>query len=111
MYPKLVANFGDPLALDSLLDRNDRIAIVLTPMVNAWGIGGLVVSCDFYPATIAPSSNTGEVLYAPVPLPVPPGYPLDPATHWLWYWTIIMHEQNTSRHSPNAQAGASSRRW
>jgi hypothetical protein len=93
MYSALVANFGDPLALDSLLDRNGQIAIVFTPMVNTWGIGGFVVSCDFYPEAVAPSSNVGEMVYAPVPLPVPAGFPLDAASYWRWLVrTVVMHE-------------------
>jgi hypothetical protein len=93
MFPQLVAAFGDPLVLDSLLDRNDRIVMLFTPLVNAWGIGGFVTSCDFYPETVAPSSNTGEIFYGAAPIPVPPGFPLDAATYWRWRTrTVVMHE-------------------
>src|SRR5262249_25494952 len=44
MYPKLLANFGDPLALDSLLDGDGRIAMVFSPIVNTYGATGFVVS-------------------------------------------------------------------
>jgi len=93
MYPKLLANFGDPLAMDSLLDRDGRIAIILSPVVNTYGVGGFVVSCDFYPESVAPSSNTGEIFYAPVPLT--PGNTFTGFSGPVWYWltrSVVMHE-------------------
>ena len=93
MYPKLLANFGNPLALDSLLDRDGRIAMVFSPVVNSYGIGGFVVSCDFYPESVAPSSNTGEIFYAQVPLT--PGGGFNGFSGEVWRWltrTIAMHE-------------------
>lgn len=93
MYPKLLANFGNPLAMDSLLDRDGRIAMVFSPIVNSYGIGGFVVSCDFYPESVAPSSNTGEIFYAQVPLT--PGGGFNGFSGEVWRWltrSIAMHE-------------------
>jgi uncharacterized protein YjdB len=93
MYPKLLANFGNPLAMDSLLDRDGRIAMVFSPVVNSYGIGGFVVSCDFYPESVAPSSNTGEIFYAHVPLT--PGGGFNGFSGEVWRWltrSIAMHE-------------------
>jgi hypothetical protein len=69
MWPVLTANFGNPLAMDSRLDRNGRIVMLFSPVVNNnfAGIAGFVIGCDFYPRTQAQSSNEGEVFYAIVP--------------------------------------------
>ncbi|HSD32668.1 MAG TPA: Ig-like domain-containing protein [Gemmatimonadales bacterium] len=93
MWNVLQANFGDPLALDSLLDNDGRIAMVFTPAVNSFGVGGFVVSCDFYPEAAAPSSNTGEIFYAQVPTVAGTGF--QGYTKDVWRWlirTVIMHE-------------------
>lgn len=93
MFPKLLANFGNPLRLDSLLDNNNRIAMVFSPLVNAYGASGFVVSCDFYPESVAPSSNTGEIFYAQVP--TAPGRGFGAYTVDVWRWlirSVIMHE-------------------
>lgn len=93
MYPLLLANFGNPLAMDSLLDRDGRIAMVFSPVVNSYGLGGFVVGCDFYPESIAPSSNTGEIFYAQVPLTPGAGFNGFSAAVWRWTTrTIAMHE-------------------
>lgn len=69
MWPVLTASFGNPLAMDSRLDRNGRIIMLFSPVVNNnfAGIAGFVIGCDFYPRTQALSSNEGEVFYATVP--------------------------------------------
>jgi len=93
MYPKLLENFGDPLALDSLLDDDGRIAMVCSPLVNAYGVGGFVVSCDFYPESVAPSSNTGEIFYAQTPTGQLHGFTSYSADVWRWQTrTVVMHE-------------------
>jgi uncharacterized protein YjdB len=93
MYPKVLEYFGNPLALDSLLDANGRIAMLFTPRVNQYGVGGFVVSCDFYPESVAPSSNTGEIFYGPVPLHSGSGYSLFTRDVWRWLIrAIAMHE-------------------
>lgn len=69
MWPVLTANFGNPLAMDSRLDRNGKIIMLFSPVVNNnfSGIAGFVIGCDFYPRSQAQSSNEGEVFYATVP--------------------------------------------
>ncbi len=92
MFPILATNFGDPLALDSLLDHNGRISLVVSPLVEAYA-AGFVVTCDFYPESVAPSSNTGETIYVPAarhagspPFDGSPDY-------WLWATrSVLMHE-------------------
>jgi len=93
MFAKLLANFGNPLALDSLLDNNGRIAMVFSPVVNRYGAGGFVVSCDFYPESVAPSSNTGEIFYAQVPTAGGTGFGAYTADVWRWLIrSVVMHE-------------------
>lgn len=68
MWPILTQNFGNPLRLDSQLDANDRIVMVISPRVNDFdGVAGYVISCDFGPRATIPSSNEGEYFYAIVP--------------------------------------------
>ena len=93
MFPLLTRYFGNPLALDGLLDRNGQVVMVFSPMVNALGVGGFVTSCDFYPESVAPSSNAGEVLYAMVP--TNPATDFDFGTRDYWRWiirAIVLHE-------------------
>jgi hypothetical protein len=67
-YPILEKNFGNPLAMDAQLDNNGRVVMLFTRFINDSlpGIAGFVISCDFYPRSIAPASNVGEVFYARV---------------------------------------------
>ena len=92
MYPILVANFGDPLALDSLLDRNGKIVLLLSTVVNPLA-AGFVVSCDFYPESVAPSSNTGEIIYAFAPTSLSSSFETGSVSYWRWLIrTVLMHE-------------------
>ena len=95
MYPLLVENFGNPLALDAQLDANGRIVVVFTERVNHDGLAGFVISCDFYPRTVAPSSNQGEIFYAYVPTDPSAGYPSGLLTKDKWRREIrstLVHE-------------------
>lgn len=70
MWPILTASFGNPLAMDSTLSRTGKVIMVFSPRVNAMQqsrVAGFVVSCDFSPVALAPSSNLGEYFYAMVP--------------------------------------------
>ena len=67
MYQILTQNFGDPLKLDSETDNNGRVLMLFTPQVNARGLLGFVVACDFFPPADLPSSNQAEIFYASVP--------------------------------------------
>ena len=92
MYPELLANFGNPLALDSLLDRNGKIVVLVSPVVNL-SAAGFVVSCDFYPESVAPSSNTGEILYVFAPTNSAGGFANGTVQYWLWLIrSVMMHE-------------------
>jgi hypothetical protein len=93
MWGVLNSNYGNPLALDSLLDNDGKIAMVFSPVVNAYGVSGFVVSCDFYPESAAPSSNTGEVFYAQVPVDQGTGFQAYTRDVWRWLMrTVVMHE-------------------
>ena len=95
MYPILVENFGDPIVLDPQLDANGRIVMVFTERVNHDALAGFVISCDFYPRTVAPSSNEGEVFYAYVPTDPSAGYPSGLLTKDKWRREIrstLIHE-------------------
>jgi hypothetical protein len=95
MYPLLARTFGDPLALDSQLDDNGRIIMVFTKRVNDDGLAGFVISCDFYPRNVSPSSNVGEIFYAFVPTDAGSGYPAGVMTKDKWRRQIraaLIHE-------------------
>jgi hypothetical protein len=86
MYPIELANFGDPLVMDSKLGNLGKIVMVFSPRVNGTSEGsilGFVVSCDFSPVSTAPSSNFGEYFYAAVPTSTALGY-FDPGTRDSW---------------------------
>ena len=97
MYPIVVANFGDPLAMDASLSGLGKIVMVFSPRVNGNAEGsilGFVVSCDFFKVTQAPSSNVGEYFYAAVPTSTALGY-FDPGTRDSWLRQMrptIVHE-------------------
>lgn len=94
MAPILEANFGNTLALDDSLDNNDRIVMVFSKTVNDLGrVAGFVVSCDYYPRDVFPSSNFGETFYAIVPTVAAAGFAS--GTRDSWYRSIrsvVMHE-------------------
>ena len=95
MFPLLAENFGNPLVLDPQLDANGRIIMVFTRRVNDDGLAGFVISCDFYPRGVAPSSNEGEVFYAFVPTDPTLGYPSGLLTRDKWRREIrstLVHE-------------------
>lgn len=88
--------FGDPLVMDSRLDADGRVRIVLTPRMNSV-LGGTVlaavVNCDFYPRTQYASSNTGEYVYAQVPTVAAGGF--GPGTRERWLHEMratLLHE-------------------
>ncbi|MHB1265364.1 MAG: Ig-like domain-containing protein [Gemmatimonadaceae bacterium] len=69
MFPILTRDFGDPLALDSLTNNDQRIAMLFTPEVNARSANllGFVSACDFFApdaATWIGASNQAEIFYA-----------------------------------------------
>lgn len=79
MY-KYLSYFGDPLAVDSLYDNNERVLAIFSKKVNDYGINGgsllgYVTLCDFFPTTdpdpdnACAVSNEGEYFYAFVPNP------------------------------------------
>ena len=72
MFGILATNYGNPLAMDDVLDNNDRIVMVFTRRINDHmsGLGGFVVSCDLFErnTTNNTTSNFGEYFYARVPM-------------------------------------------
>ncbi len=81
----IIERFGDPLVMDSRLDDNQRVAIVLTPVMNGMLAGqalGAVVSCDFFQRAQFASSNVGEVLYLQVPVSAAPGMSEGTIARW-----------------------------
>lgn len=66
----IVRTFGDPLSMDSRLDDNQRVFIVITPRMNQ-KLGGAVlaatVSCDFFSRAQFAASNVGEYVYTQAP--------------------------------------------
>lgn len=92
----LASRFGDPFAMDSRLDANGKIVLVVTPRLNEMQGGallGAVVTCDFFPRAQFASSNFGEVLYLQAPTSADPGF--GEGTRETWRWEIrgtIAHE-------------------
>ena len=50
MYPTINTNFADPLVTDQFTDADQHVNMVFTPAIPA-GIGGFVISCDFFVRT------------------------------------------------------------
>lgn len=97
MYPIILANFGNPLVMDSQLGNLGKIVMVFSPRVNNAAEGsilGFAVNCDFFQPTTFPSSNFGEYIYAAVPTSTALGY-FDPGTRDSWLRQMrptIIHE-------------------
>ena len=73
----ILQQFGDPLVMDSRLDADGRIRVLVTPRMNAvlgGAVAAAVVTCDFYARTLFPSSNVGEYVYAQVPTTMEDGF-------------------------------------
>ncbi|MGZ8379287.1 MAG: Ig-like domain-containing protein [Gemmatirosa sp.] len=73
MFPILQRNFGEPLAMDGQLDRDGRIGMIFSKVLNDSmpNVLGFVTSCNFYPRS-DPSfaaSNEMELFYARAPRP------------------------------------------
>lgn len=86
MWPILITDFGNPLAMDQQLSRTGKIVMVFSARVNNMA-GGLVAaftaSCDFFPASQAPSSNVGEYFYGIMPTSLATGYATGTRDSWL----------------------------
>jgi hypothetical protein len=95
MWP-ILTSFGDPLVMDSRLDANGRVAIILTPKLNTMREGnvlGAVLSCDFFPRAQWASSNVGEVLYLQVPTTLDEGFAIGTRERWRWeIRSVVAHE-------------------
>jgi hypothetical protein len=97
MWPLLTTNFGNPLAMDAQLSNTGKVVMVFSPRINqlqAGGVLGFVVSCDFQPTAQAPSSNLGEYFYAVVPTSTAPAYSnLETRDSWLRVMrATVIHE-------------------
>lgn len=88
-YPLLVAQVGDPLALDAAMNGDGRVSMLFTPYVNdsAPGTSGYVTSCNLYPRSQYSSSNEDEMFYARVP------HATESASSWRRSMrSTVMHE-------------------
>ncbi len=77
----ILSNFGDPLAVDSLTDNNERVIAVFSRRINEYTLSnggsllGFVTLCDFFaqvdpdPQNVCVTSNEGEYFYAIAPNP------------------------------------------
>jgi hypothetical protein len=92
----VIASFGDPLVMDSRLDADDRVRILLTPRMNQALSGSVlagVVTCDFYPRAQFASSNMGEYVYAQVPTTLDEGFGAGTRDRWRHEMrSTIVHE-------------------
>jgi len=81
----IVRRFGDPLVMDSRLDDDGRVAIVLTPRMNTL-LGGAAlaatVTCDLFPRAQFAASDMGEFIYAQVPTVAQGGDAPGTPTRW-----------------------------
>jgi hypothetical protein len=96
MWTLLNANFGNPLAMDTATDNNERFYMVFSSVVNnmqGGTIAGFVASSDFLPPAICPASNLAEVFYARVPTVAGPGTGAGTALDWYRRTrTVMVHE-------------------
>jgi len=69
VYPMLLAQVGDPLALDAAMQGDGRVTMLFTPYVNdsAPGTTGYVTACNLYPRSTHAHSNEDALFYARVP--------------------------------------------
>ena len=69
MLPLVRRSMGNPLAHNAVLDRDGRVTVLLTPVVNQAmpGTAAFVNACDLYPQTVMPGSSADEVVYLRVP--------------------------------------------
>lgn len=68
VYPLLVQNIGDPLAMNGRLAGDGRVTMLFTRYVNDSlpGTAAFVNACNFYPRSTFAASNQDEVFYARV---------------------------------------------
>jgi len=69
MHPALVANLGDPLALDAAMQGDGRITMLFSSAVPqlAPGVTGFVSACNLYPRRTVAESNEDALFYARTP--------------------------------------------
>lgn len=71
MFPVLQRNFGDPLAMDQQLDRDGKIGMIFSKVLNDSmpNVLGFVTSCNFFPRgdPAFAASNEMELFYARAP--------------------------------------------
>jgi uncharacterized protein YjdB len=85
MWPILLADFGNPLAYDQKLSQLGKIVMVFSPRINTMAGGSVAAftaSCDFFPASQAPSSNVGEYFYGIMPTSLAAGYGVGTRDAW-----------------------------
>jgi hypothetical protein len=86
MWPILTQNFGDPLVMDQQLSRTGKVVMLFSPRVNTMlsgSVTGFVASCDFFPVSVAPSSNVGEYFYAIMPTSLAAGLGSGTRSAWM----------------------------
>lgn len=95
LFP-VAQRFGNPLIMDSRLDANGKIAVVVTPRMNAMRDGdvlGAVVTCDFFSRAQFAASNQGEVVYLQAPTSEDAGMGAGTRSRWRWEVTAALgHE-------------------
>lgn len=69
MYPLLVEQVGNPLALNDIMQGDGRVTMLVSPYVNnsAPGTSGYVTTCNLFPRTSIPNSNEDELFYVRTP--------------------------------------------
>ncbi|MBL0937529.1 MAG: hypothetical protein IBJ03_01470 [Gemmatimonadaceae bacterium] len=69
VYPLMIAQVGNPLALDGAMGGDGRVTMLFTRVVNDSmpGTAGFVSACNFYPRSTFAGSNQDAVLYGRVP--------------------------------------------
>lgn len=110
-------HFGNPLAYDPQTDRNGRILMVFSRVVNDLDDAVAFTSTgDFYPVTSCAASNSGEIFYGMVPTENAGGYG-DGTANYVENWqglmrSIVIHEVKhiTAFAEKFARNGASSPR-
>lgn len=95
LFP-LAQRFGNPLVMDSRLDANGKIVLVVTPRMNSLlggAVLGAVATCDFFTRAQFAASNVGEIIYLQAATSTAAGF--GEGTRQRWAWEIrgtVAHE-------------------
>lgn len=91
MLGVLTTNFGNPLAMDALMNNTGRVTLFFTNKVTDIGnVAGFVTSCDVFPVTSCTASNEAPTAY--LHLPGATWTPSDISWWQQYMHAVVQHE-------------------